>query len=358
MVKAKKAVRIWILTGLVMSLVQVMIGGVTRLTDSGLSITEWDVLMGTLPPMSTESWNEAFESYQEIGQYKHLNEGMSLGEFKMIFFWEYFHRLWARLIGLVFIIPFIFFIATKKLNRKWIMRLTFAMLLGAAQALMGWIMVKSGLTDDKLYVSPIKLTLHLVLALALVVYLYWLYLELRHEKSRSFQILKPKVLRLLMFLALLQVCLGGFVAGMKAGMVYNDWPAMGGKVIPEVLTNSNSWTADAMVFDERHVAAQALVQWTHRGVAYLILILVSVFTFKILRVGVEDIRELKASLWIGLFLIFQVALGVIFLLVARSHSGQLPVFWGVAHQLMAFFLFLAMFLPYYRQVDNRSVANS
>ncbi len=168
--RSARPIAIWLLVGVGMIIIQVLLGGITRLTGSGLSITEWKPIMGALPPMNEHDWNIAFEKYKQIAQFKYLNSYFTLHDFKFIFFWEWFHRLWARLIGVVFLIPFIIFLIQKRFKKEMIRPMIILFLLGALQGLVGWIMVKSGLEDSEaLYVSHYKLAIHFILALGFVV---------------------------------------------------------------------------------------------------------------------------------------------------------------------------------------------
>ena len=177
--RSTRPVAIWLMTGVLMIMIQVLLGGITRLTGSGLSITEWAPIMGTLPPMNESDWNHAFEQYQQIAQYKYLNSHFSLSDFKFIYFWEWFHRLWARLIGVVFLIPFLIFWKQGRFRRDMVQPLIILFLLGGLQGLVGWIMVQSGLEDSELlYVSHYKLAIHFILALGLLVYTLWFALQL------------------------------------------------------------------------------------------------------------------------------------------------------------------------------------
>ncbi|MGL6268788.1 MAG: COX15/CtaA family protein, partial [Chitinophagaceae bacterium] len=163
--KRSSAVAIWLLIGVGMIVIQVLLGGITRLTGSGLSITEWQPILGAIPPMNDEAWQKAFDQYKQIGQYKHLNFDFTLGDFKFIYFWEWFHRVWARFMGLVFLIGFIYFLVTRKFKKEMIWPMVLLFLLGAFQGAIGWIMVKSGLNENDLYVSHIRLSIHFVSAL-------------------------------------------------------------------------------------------------------------------------------------------------------------------------------------------------
>src|SRR5262245_16895815 len=177
--RSSRPVAIWLLVGVFMIIIQVLLGGITRLTGSGLSITEWKPILGALPPMNDHDWNAAFEKYKQIAQYKYVNAGMSLHEFKSIFFWEWFHRLWARLMFVVFIIPFVIFLLKKRFRPEMVKPLVILLLLGALQGLVGWIMVQSGLENSRLlYVSHYRLAIHFVFALGLLCYALWFALQL------------------------------------------------------------------------------------------------------------------------------------------------------------------------------------
>src|SRR6187431_2995176 len=173
-----RAVAIWLMIGVGMLIIQILLGGVTRLTGSGLSITEWNVVTGTLPPMNEQKWIEEFNKYKQTPQFLILNSDFTLQDFKSIFFWEWFHRFWARLIGVVFAIPFIIFLLQKRFKEEMIKPLIILFLLGALQGAVGWIMVASGLTGDALYVKPTRLALHFVFAIVLISYAFWFALQL------------------------------------------------------------------------------------------------------------------------------------------------------------------------------------
>src|SRR5216110_2117694 len=171
--KSSRPVAVWLLVGVVMIMIQVLLGGITRLTGSGLSITEWKPLLGTLPPLNDQQWNGAFEKYKQIAQFKYINSSFTLHDFKFIFFWEWLHRVWARLIAVAFIIPFIIFIILKRFKPKMVKPMIILFLLGALQGLVGWIIVMSGLNEENIYVSHYRLAIHFILALGLVCYALW-----------------------------------------------------------------------------------------------------------------------------------------------------------------------------------------
>ncbi|RZJ44592.1 MAG: heme A synthase, partial [Brevundimonas sp.] len=258
-----RSVAVWLWITAVLVFAMVVVGGVTRLTGSGLSITEWKPIMGALPPMNHADWMEAFEKYKAIPQYQQVNAGMSLSEFQGIFFWEWFHRLLGRLIGLVFALPFFVFLALRRLPRRLIVRCGVLLALGGLQGLIGWWMVTSGLSE-RVDVAPERLATHLGLALVIFMGLIWTGLEAWNgeEHSRSPEGWSRGA-ALLLGAVFVQCLLGGLVAGAKAGFVYTDWPLMSGGLLPPV-----EWSKGALAF----LHDQALVQFNHRIWAYGLLI--------------------------------------------------------------------------------------
>ncbi len=320
-----KSVRWWLWTGVFMVLVQVMIGGITRLTGSGLSITEWDVLMGTLPPMHAEDWQEAFELYQQFPQYELVNSEMDLQGFKSIFWWEYIHRNWARLIGLVFLFPFLYFLYRKMIPQGFTRPLLLVFLLGGVQGFFGWIMVASGLID-KPWVSPYNLTLHLSMALLLFLYLIWLALSLRKKPVIADHPVANKGIKWVLALVVFQIMLGGFMAGTKAGLLYNSWPLMDGQFLP------------AKAFSGGSVFAAVLenttsINFLHRTTGIIVFIAVFLFWLQNRRYSTELVARLEHAL-LGM-VVLQFLLGIGTLLMA---GNGIPVFLGVAHQVGAFVL--------------------
>jgi len=225
-----RPVAAWLLIGIAMLIIQVLLGGITRLTGSGLSITEWKPIMGTLPPVNDQQWNDAFDKYKQIAQYKYLNSSFTLSDFKSIFFWEWFHRLWARLIGVAFLIPFIIFLVQKRFKPGMVRPMIILFLLGALQGLVGWIMVMSGLNEENVYVSHYRLAIHFIFALGLICYTLWFALELlipgdqlvTNSSARKFTIWLISILTL-------QLIYGAFMAGLKAATYAPTWPDINGK---------------------------------------------------------------------------------------------------------------------------------
>ena len=345
-----RIVKIWLCIGLFMVFMQVVIGGVTRLTGSGLSITKWDIVTGTIPPMSKTAWEAEFELYKATPQYEMINEGMEMGSifkagtFKFIYFWEYLHRLWARTMGFVFAIPFFIFLSRKMLPKSLIKDLGIVILLAMIVASMGWIMVASGLTNRP-WVNGYKLSLHLSLAFILAGYLLW----------TTFKVIQPspKVIHNLMlkrvmvaFLVVLvaQVFFGGLMSGMKAGLQYPTWPDMNGKVVPKVVLDGGNWNVDNLVNYDSHGFTPALVQVLHRGAAYLLILLGFYYFFKSKKLK-ENVIFVKANIvWITM-LIIQILLGI---WTVISCKGSIPIGLGVAHQACALMLLGTTLFVYYQ----------
>ncbi len=337
------AVKVWLVTGLFMILMQVVIGGITRLTGSGLSITKWEIITGTLPPMNGQQWEEAFDLYKSTPQYQKINEGMSLSEFKFIYFWEYFHRLWARLMGFVFIIPFMIFLFKGWLDRPLLRRLGVVILLAAVVASFGWIMVASGLIERP-WVNAYKLTMHLSLALILFSYLLWTTFKVIHPDPEviNTKVLKSGALVILIVLSL-QIILGGIVSGMKAALFYPTWPDMHGEIIPSVLFDPAQWTTDNFIHYDSTPFMAALVQSFHRFTAYLLVIIGLWYFFRGINASIPRLFKRSLFVFMGL-LIIQVLLGIFTLI---NSIGVVPVGLGVLHQGVALLLLaIVLFLNY------------
>lgn len=329
MLVKNKFVIAWMLLGLLLIFLQIIIGGVTRLTGSGLSITKWEIVTGVLPPLSASGWQEEFELYQVTPQYEKLNQGMSLSDFKFIYFWEYLHRVWARSMGIIFLFPFIYFMRRKWLDSMISKRLVILALLAGLVGLFGWIMVASGLIDRP-WVNAYKLSVHLCLALLVYGHLLWTILLSTYvgKKLRS----DGHVwIRSFLFLLMLQIFIGGLMSGMKAALFYPSWPDMQGSFIPEVLKTSASWNVDNFVDYDKSSFAGALVQWLHRMMGYLLFIS-GLGLFWKYRVRSKSMLFLIVK-WVFIsLLICQVMLGIQVLL---KSVGSIPVLYGVLHQAVA-----------------------
>lgn len=329
-------VRIWLAIGVFMVIMQVVIGGITRLTGSGLSITKWEIVTGTLPPTTAAKWNEEFDKYKTTPQYKKINEGMTMGEFKFIYFWEYFHRLWARTIGLVFIIPFLIFLRRGWLPRSLVRKLIVVVVMAAVVASFGWIMVASGLIDRP-WVNAYKLTLHLSLALVLFSYLLWITYEAFQPKKAVFHNARLKrFARIVLVFTCIQIILGGLMSGMKAGLVAPTWPDINGAVIPNEVFHNKMWNVNNFVNYDSTNFMPLLVQVFHRTVAYLLTLLIILFYFRVNKLKQAAPKSLKigTAAMLGMLGV-QFALGVITII---NSIGTIPVSWGVLHQAGAIIL--------------------
>jgi cytochrome c oxidase assembly protein subunit 15 len=272
--KTKRQVAVWLLCGCFLIFAMVVLGGITRLTGSGLSITEWNVVMGALPPVNAHQWQDAFEKYQQIPQFQKLNYDFSLSDFKKIFFWEYLHRLVGRLIGVVFLIPFIFFVSKKKLNREWIKKSLFLFLLGGLQGFLGWFMVKSGLTE-RTSVSHYRLAIHLLAAFITFGFTFWFVLQLLFERREETGHAKTfSLLKYIFIIVILQIIYGALVSGLHAGKFANTFPTMDGEWIPAGI--SAMTPAYINPFEN-----PVTVQFIHRCLAIAIVILVLVFALRL-----------------------------------------------------------------------------
>ncbi len=299
------AVRIWLLAVAALVLAMVVVGGATRLTGSGLSITEWKPILGALPPLSEAAWQDAFEKYKHIPQYEAVNKGFSLEGFKAIFWWEWSHRLLGRLIGFVFLLPFAYFLLRRAIPKPFIPKVGALFLLGGAQGALGWFMVMSGLTDpSRIAVSQYRLAAHLALATVIAAYAFWLALTIREEGQEDAAApAAPPSARLaaiiLGALVYLQIIAGAFVAGLKGGYASNTWPLMNGEIVPAGMDQySPLW----MNLFENPLTAQ----FVHRLIAYFIALYAIVFALTVWRRP-----ALRApAIAIGAATFAQIALGV------------------------------------------------
>ncbi|MCW5907974.1 MAG: COX15/CtaA family protein [Chitinophagales bacterium] len=332
---ARKIVGTWLLLGCAMVFFQVIIGGVTRLTDSGLSITEWKPIKGIVPPLNETEWNAEFELYKQKVQYKTINEGMSLGEFKWIYFWEYFHRFWGRFMGFVFILPFSFFVLKKWFDKTAMRQIGILFVWGGVIGIYGWLMVRSGLTG--VYVPPIHLSIHLMLALSLFGYLVYMTTSvLRGNVSHvpcPMSHLKNFAIAILLLL-FLQIFFGGIVSGMKAGLAYPTWPDMNGEIIPSALFSLPPSAAGFTEYSAQDYWGRTFIQFFHRFTAYVLVGLVIYFWYKSRSITSDKI--FAAGLYLFPFtVLLQAVIGIVTVL---NCTGKIPVFWGVMHQAGAMLL--------------------
>ncbi len=341
---SRKRIITWLLCGCFFIFSMVVIGGITRLTGSGLSITEWNVVMGAIPPLNETQWNEAFEKYKEIPQYSKLNYDFTLSDFKKIFFWEYLHRLIGRTIGLIFLIPFLYFYFTKQFDKAMIRKSLLLFFLGGLQGFLGWFMVKSGLTE-RTSVSHFRLAIHLVAAFATFAFTLWFALELIYQDEKRNPSLEKKysgVIKFLFATVLLQIIYGAFVAGLHAGKFANTFPTMDGEWIPSGIFSSENFI---MNFFENPVT----IQFIHRSLA--IVILVSVTWLWI----AADKKAMNHSQKKGLNFLL-VAVSIQFLLGVFTLLSKVNITLASLHQVGAFFLFSSViFLLFHFRFDRKVI---
>ncbi|HQR12118.1 MAG TPA: COX15/CtaA family protein [Casimicrobiaceae bacterium] len=330
-VRAGHAVAAWLFICCALVFAMVVVGGVTRLTHSGLSITEWQPIVGTLPPMSAADWDSAFSKYQLTPEYQQVNRGMQLAEFQRIFWWEYFHRLLGRLIGVAFLVPFLWFLARRRIPPGYGMRFAGIFALGAAQGALGWYMVRSGLVDDP-RVSQFRLTAHLGLAFLIFAAMLWCALSLISRSSGSHAAAKSdfsgtgRLATAVACLVFVQVLAGGMVAGIHAGYAYNTFPLMNGAIVPAEIMMLDPWWKNFSY-------NMATVQFDHRLLAWILAAAVPVLWWKVVRnADVSTAARVGAHLLLAMLAV-QLALGVLTLI----HVVPVPL--AALHQAGAVLLF-------------------
>ena len=342
-----RAVVVWLIVGLFMVYTQIIIGGITRLTGSGLSITKWEIVTGTLPPMTEDGWEEEFDKYKETPQYQKINVGMEMGSiftagtFKFIYFWEYLHRLWARSMGFVFLFPFLFFYLRKWIPMSLVKRLGLVILLAALAATFGWIMVASGLINRP-WVNAYKLSLHLCIGISVFIALWWAFIRYIHPQRIVKKIEYNRYVYLLLVMLIIQIFLGGVMSGTKAALFVNTWPDLNGEIIPTQIFDLSNWSVHNFNNYEDTGFLVTLVQFLHRGLAYIITGY-AVYIFAIRRFTVSD-KSIKSYYAFIFLLLLQVAIGIITLV---KSIGIIPVYWGVLHQAVAVLLLSAYILHVY-----------
>ncbi len=339
--RSTRMVANWIFIGLAMLIVQVLLGGITRLTGSGLSITEWKPILGTLPPLNELQWQQSFEQYQQIAQYKYLNHHFTIGDFKFIFFWEWFHRLWARLISIVFLIPFIYFIVKKYFKDWMIMPLVILFILGGMQGAIGWIMVKSGLNDENLYVNHIRLAIHFVSAMVLICYALIFGLKLIIPQNDFIVAPGLKKYTVAIIIAVtVQLFYGAFMAGMKGAIAAPTWPDINGMIVPKEMFSDNLSTD--LFFNIINI------HFIHRSLAYIIFVLILIWWFKAKKQNTVSFN--KAKHWPLIFVFIQIVLGILTLLNSPNIVlGHFRIFEWLAqlHQLTGMLLLLSLMSVFY-----------
>lgn len=335
--KTNKSVIYWLLSGCVLLFIMVTVGGITRLTNSGLSMTDWHLINDTFPPMSEEKWIEAFEEYKKYPEYQKVNQykDFQLDDYKFIFFWEWFHRFIGRIIGMVFIIPFIYFLIKKKLDKETIKKCIILLGMGAFQGFLGWFMVASGLKDMP-DVSHFRLAIHLTFAFITFAYTLWVALDLIYPERKLPVIELRKIARIALVILIIQIIYGGFVAGLNAGLIHNHWPLMSdGQFFHESIKLEQSNLL--LSFTE----GKSGVQFIHRTFAYVVVGMI-IFLFMKSRKFVLDKTQDNGVKTLLVFVFIQFLLGIFTLLF------HVPLWLGLAHQIMAFFLLTAMTFTLHR----------
>lgn len=351
--KQQKAVAYWLLTGVAMVLIQILLGGITRLTGSGLSIAEWKPILGAIPPMNDADWNAAFDLYKQkaSGQYLYHNSDFTLSDFKAIYFWEWLHREWARVfLAGVFAVGFTYFLVKRYLRREMVIPMIILFILGALQGAVGWIMVASGLNPEDTHVNHIKLALHFMAALILLCYVLWFALQLLVREDQRLQL--PSLQRftfILLLLLTVQLVYGAFMAGLKAAPAAATWPSVNGTYLPgEVRNYGGKEYGGLKLFTDQPI----VVHYIHRSLGYIIF-------FAVLAWGVQAMRAAKTT---GsallrktaratvLFTLLQVALGIFTVLNAhlmtQNKFGRFEWF-AELHQMVAIFLLICLVVNLY-----------
>ena len=335
-------ISLWLVSLMSIILLMIIVGGLTRLTESGLSMVDWRLFMGTIPPLSHGDWLKVFEDYKQYPEYQIKNINMTLSEFKYIFWWEYGHRVLGRLIGIIFIIPFIYFALKKYFSNEELYSYSFLLFLGGAQGIIGWWMVKSGLTENP-YVSPYRLTFHLLNALIIFSILLWLAMDYRYSSNISF-LSNPKTIEFYILVAVILIFItiatGGFMAGTNSGQSFNTFPLMNGKIIP-----------DDYVIDDLGIynifENTVAINFNHRWLSIFVFFYILLVCFRFIKFDNKNVSSILVYL-VLFFLTLQVILGIITLL----SNVYLPI--ASLHQTNSILL-LSTLLISYHQIKIRKV---
>ena len=334
--KIDKLFYYWLSLSLILVFIIIIVGGLTRLTNSGLSITEWELFSGILPPLNQSQWINYFDAYKNIPQFRILNPDMSLNEFKVIFYWEYFHRVLARTIGIFFLIPLIYFYFTKKIDKYFMNKSLIVFSLIVLQGFVGWYMVMSGLVND-VTVSHYRLSIHLLLALIIISMIFWMMANIKNRTFKVFFSFSKNNLPYLILIIIIffQIIMGAFVSGLDAGLLHQTWPLMGNNFFPDDIILID--LMNLLNFNEH-----SLVQFYHRNLAYLISVYIILFSIYIFR---KKIVKLYKPLKILVFaLVLQISLGIFTLL-----SG-LNIYLASAHQIISVVLVFSSINLYYHHI--------
>jgi len=333
--KDNKKVIYWLLTGCTLIFIMVIVGGITRLTHSGLSISNYKLISGTIPPTNALQWNEAFDLYKQYPEYQKLNYNMTIDEFKDIYFWEWIHRVIGRFIGLVFVIPFVYFLLRKQLKKSTIKKCLILLAMGGFQGFLGWFMVKSGLVD-KPDVSHYRLAMHLTTAFLTFAYTFWVALDLIFPLKKEINTRFRNLIRVGLVILVIQIIWGAFVAGLDAGWIHNHWPLMNdGELIHQSVTTEQEplW--------RNFIEGKSGVQFVHRYLAYIVVGIIGFIWFKARKNKTTMLQQKGINLLL-------ILVGVQFVLGVLTLVLFVPVWLGVLHQVTAFFLLATMTFTLHR----------
>ena len=335
MKRDNKKVIYWLFTGCALIFIMVVVGGITRLTHSGLSIPDYKLISGTIPPINDQQWQEAFELDKQYPEYQKLNININLIEFKGIFFWEWLHRVIGRAIGLVFIIPFLYFLITRQLNKSTIKKTIILLILGGFQGFLGWYMVKSGLVDRP-DVSHYRLAAHLTTAFATFAFTLWVALDLIFPIKQTINKAYRNLIRISLIILFIQIIYGAFVAGLDAGFIHNYWPMMSeGKFMHETVL------IEKTPVYKNFIEGRSGVQFVHRILAFIVVISVVIIYLKGKKIAVSN-HQLNGLNSLLVLVGLQSLLGVLTILL------QVPLWLGIAHQIGAFLLLSSMTFTLHR----------
>lgn len=344
--KNDRQVARWLISGIILIALMLILGSITRLTNSGLSMVTWKPITGTIPPITDFQWHEEFSKYKTSPEYTKLNYHFNLDQFKEIFFWEYSHRLLGRVVGLVFFIPFVYFWIRKKIkSKKLLVHLFVIFFMGAMQGVIGWFMVKSGL-KDRPHVSHYWLAFHLVTALFLISYIYITVLSLLYPKKEIISKESTKILELSYLLLLftsLQIIYGAFVAGLKAGKLHATFPKMGNEWFPKQISSQFAENGLLSFVDDAY-----LIMFTHRWLAVVVISLVAYIIFKLRNIAITKNQK-------GAIKIVLIAISIQFLLGVFTILFKVPVVLGVLHQFGAMLFLLSVLTLIYFFKNNKEV---
>jgi len=335
MKRDNKKVIYWLFSGCALIFIMVVVGGITRLTHSGLSIPDYKLISGIIPPINDQQWQEAFELYKQYPEYQKLNSNISLTEFKGIFFWEWLHRVIGRAIGLVFIIPFLYFLITRQLDKSTIKKTIILLILGSFQGFLGWYMVKSGLVD-KPDVNHYRLAAHLTTAFVTFAFTLWVALDLIFPIKQTINKTYRDLIRIGLAILFIQIIYGAFVAGLDAGFIHNNWPMMNeGKFMHETVL------IEKTPLYKNFIEGRSGVQFVHRILAFIVVISIAIIYIKGKKIAVSN-HQLNGLNSLLILVGLQSLLGVLAILL------QVPLWLGIAHQIGAFLLLSSMIFTLHR----------